>query len=282
MTDLSYDTEAAVITELAREAQRFNTTYVPDTNSVHVNVLRTGEHLQVNALERYDRAPRRPRANTAVGDVGSFAALMSMAQHQGSVMFADLDRARISAVINFHGWCDHRIVLELSPSEQFRRWSAYNGVLMAQAEFAELIEDSIADIVAPPAADLLELAQSFQAIKNVEFESGKRLASGAVRFRYIETVDARAGTAGDLTVPETFTLHLPVWRGGAVVAVTAKLRYSIARTGLQLGFKILHLEDVLSAAFGDVVRSIGEVLPAEDNSYTIVRGRPPLSIDPLT
>jgi uncharacterized protein YfdQ (DUF2303 family) len=281
MTDQKLLTEAAVVADAVRESERFGASYLPDSNDVHINVLRSDEHLHVASHERYDNAPRRARGVTSVTDVASFVALLEMPEHQGSVIFADESWNCLTAIVNYHGWRDHQIMLKLKLSEQFARWSNRNGHLVSQTEFAELIEESLADIAEPPAADMLELAQSFRATKNVDFEAGKRLSSGEVKFRYIERIETSAGSGGEMKVPEQFTLHLPVWRGGATIALKASLRHRIGKDGLLLGFKISQLHEVMSAAFDDVVASLEKALPADANTYTIVCGHAPGSVEPL-
>ncbi|MBF6459830.1 DUF2303 family protein [Nocardia puris] len=273
-----YQTENAVAAELARESARFGTIRTPEGTDVHVNVLRQDERVLVESLEKFADFPRRDRGTSVVRDVASFAALLGLPGGPEAVIFADEARGTVTAILNYSGWRDHRITLELHQSEQLARWLAHNGRLVSQEAFVELIEDSVGDIVNPTAADMLEIAQSFEATKGVQFESGRRSQSGAVRFRYTEQIDARAGQAGDLEVPEQFTLHLPVWRGGNLVEVRASLRYRIGREGLRLGFKITSLDDLLRVAFDDIVRHVGSAIGEQ---HTVVRGPAPAAIDPL-
>lgn len=274
MTELSYSTEAAVVAEIAREADRFNQSHTPDANAVHVNVLQDRERVEHAVFEMYDRVPRRARGTTTVTDVASFAALMSMQEHRGSVIFACKASRLVTAVIDYHGWRDHRVQLDLHHSEPYIHWSGRDGMLFTQSEFAELIQTSLSDIADPPAADMLELTQNFQATRAVDYEAGQRQSSGAIRFRYTERIDARAG---ELSVPEAFTLHLPIFHGGKTIALQANLRYRITKDGLLLGFKIPQLNQVVNAAFDVVVDEVTQAL--EVDQHTIVRGPAPTRID---
>ncbi|MFD9992067.1 DUF2303 family protein, partial [Bacillus cereus] len=238
--------EAEVVAELARESGRFNQDWYPNGSKLNVNIIRDGERVSAYSHEKHADEPYRARGESTVADVRSFVTLLGMDEHHGSTIFADEKRARLTAVVNFHGWRDHCVSLQLTHSDQLRRWMNANGKLYSQADFVEFIEDSLSDLIEPTAADMLELAQSFQATKSVEFDAGVRLASGAVQFRYHEDVQAKAGRAGEIEVPSTFMLAIPVWRGGARIHFQANLRYRIGRDGLQLGFKVLTLDDILS------------------------------------
>ncbi|MGV9666961.1 DUF2303 family protein [Nocardia niigatensis] len=273
-TDSTDSTEAAVVADLARESGRFAARFDANEGDVRIDIIRNDERVVSHSFEEYSDVPHRPRGASTVVDVASFVGLLAMDEHRGAVIFADEKRSALTAVVNFHGWRDHRIALALSHSEQFKRWYTTSGNLMGQTAFAEFIEDNLADIVEPTGADMLELSQNFQATKSVEFEAGKRLASGAVRFKYLEQTDARAGIAGALEVPESFVLALPIWRGGPRIELRAALRYRVERDGLRLGFKVLALDEVLRDAFAATVADVGEQLTAEDG-HTIVYGPAP-------
>lgn len=272
-------TEAAAIGEIAREAQRFNVRVEPVDGFVHTNVLADTEHLDVRSHERYSELPHRPRGESVVTDVESFARMLARPMHEQSVVFANESAGSLTAVLNFDGWRDHVVKLALKRSDAMERWITRDGALYSQEQFAEIIEDGLADIIEPDAADMLELAQTFQATKSVQFESGTRIASGAVRFQYAETIDAKAGRGGELQVPSSFVLGIPIYRGGARIQVRANLRYRIGRGGLQLGFKIVALDDILRGAFEAVVGSVADAV--DTDAHQIVLGVAPSPINPM-
>jgi uncharacterized protein YfdQ (DUF2303 family) len=285
MTELQdVSTEAAAITAIARDSQRYGLTINPDGTQLrlHANIMGPDEHLDVAAYERFYPVPWRMRGNIAVDDVASLVALLTAEEDLGRVVIiADQEQSRVTAIVNFEGWRDHRIILDLKASDQFVRWSNYDGKLVNQVDFAELIEERIADIVTPSAADMLELTRTFSATTNVEFESGVLRTSGEVRFRYLERIEASAGQARDLKVPEKFTVRMPVWRGGTPVEMAASLRYRVSRGGLVLGYKLDQREDVYRAAFDGVRQDLAKALPADGDKYTVVNGRAPYAIDPM-
>ncbi|WP_280330515.1 DUF2303 family protein [Nocardia wallacei] len=267
-------TEAATVAELAHESERYGQTIVPDPVDLHVDILERDQRPHIASHEQYLDEPRRPRGLSQVTEVASFVTLLGMTEHFSSVIFATEHTARLTSVVNYHGWRDHRVVLQLETSEQWARWSANNQKLMSQTDFAELIEDGLADIIEPDSADMLELAQTFEATKSVDFQSGSRLKSGAVSLRWVEAIDAKAGRTGDIEVPTQFVLMLPIWRGGEPVTLRASLRYRIGKDGLRLGYKLLGLDDILRTAFLGTVGHLTSQLDPSWGHYIVFGSAP--------
>lgn len=203
--------------------------------------------------------PKRTKGNVYLHEGNALAAYVNRFFATG--IFADAPKATITAVCNGPtedgpGWGDHRAVLALQHTPEWKLWSCKSGTLGDQVRLAELFEDRIMDIVDPDGATMLELAQSFHASSSARFKSGVRLASGERQFVYEETVEARAGRKGDLTVPERFTLSLAPFVGEEPVTLTARLRFRVNGGDLQIGFVIDRLADVLRDAFTNAVERI--------------------------
>jgi hypothetical protein len=107
---------------------------------------------------------------------------------------------------------------------------------MSQAQFAEHLEDMAHTIVEPSAADLLEVAKTFQAKRNVDFSQAVRLDSGDVELSYAETTTAKVGTKGHIEVPSVFTLALNAIRDAVVDSFRAvplwQFRQGLVAAGL--------------------------------------------------
>jgi len=176
---------------------------------------------------------REPYPSRAEGDVHahraqSFIEYVNRHKSSAATAWANIDASTIVAVLNDHlatggvaGWRDLTATLGLRHTPTWRDWTARHNQPMNQSMFAEFVEDHVPDIVEPAGADLLELAQSFQAVKRATFSSDRRLQSGQVQLSYVEEVEATAGRKGNLEVPPTFTVvdevaigtDLPVWFG---------------------------------------------------------------------
>lgn len=249
-------------------AGRFFSVLVPGSHDER------GEHIVIDMdAERAER-PDRKRGTFTVQDADSFVAYLDKHALPQTEVWADLIGTRIVAVINAHmgqtgdgiedyaGWQDHRVTYSVKPTKSWETWLKYDGELLDQASFAEIIEDRAIDVVLPSGADMLELAQSFQATTGVSFESSKALSSGERQLEYKETIDARAGKRGQLTIPKEFALALVPFEGADAFKVIARFRYRITNGVLRLGYRLQRPEDVVREAFLSVVDKVAEEIDA--------------------
>jgi uncharacterized protein YfdQ (DUF2303 family) len=271
-------TETDAVAEVARLAVKPQsldtlTTYaVPTATGVQVIDLDTDEHRR-----REGANPRRKTGNVALTEHASFATYVNDHGVTGaSSLWADRDQGRIVAVINDHGthalddepdWRDHRATLTLRLTPAWKAWASASGQFVDQAAFAEFLEDRALDVVDPDAARLLEVATSIEATKSAAHKNAVRLESGEVRVRYEETIDARAGQAGELTIPSRIELALSPYEGMDPYRVTARFRYRLGNGQLRLGVVLDRPEDVVRAAFGDVVDAVSEA-----TGFTVLHG----------
>ena len=108
---------------------------------------------------------------------------------------------------------------------------------------------------------MLEMAQSFRVTNNASFRSSKRLASGEQQFMYDETVEAKAGRSGELTVPATFVLLLAPFIGEEERQVVAKLRYRMGGGSFQIGYKLFRPDKVVRDALDGVAARLAGEFP---------------------
>lgn len=237
----------------------------------HVITAPAGGILKVLDLEAIaNEAGLLPRPNRKWGaftvfDAASFIAYVNRHGTDDTEVWADERAMRVVAVINGHGGLadeaghhDHALTLQLRPTAAWTAWTQKDRAMVSQTEFAEHIEDRLPDITEPNGATMLELAQSFSAKRNLTFESSKALSSGEVQLEYREQVEATAGKAGRLQIPQQFTLGIAPFEGSPAYKVTARLRYRIHDGRLTLGYALDRPEDVLEAAFGDVLGVLDE------------------------
>ncbi len=166
------------------------------------------------------------------------------------------------AALGIPAWRDHRAVLELTVTPEWTHWASKDARLLSQADFAEHIEDGVGEIVEPTAADMLELAQTFQAHTTATFRSGQRLSDGRVQFQYDEEVDAKAGQSGQMEIPATFKLAISPFMGEPPYAVTARLRHRQSSGKLTLGYKLDRPHVVVDDALTKIAERLAEKFPA--------------------
>jgi len=227
--------------------------------------------------DAYRELPERKRGTVTVRDVASFAHYYEKHADDASEVYADLDAAAFTAVLDAHEmlaarWQQHRLTLQLEHTLPWRTWLSLDRRWLTQQQFAEFVEDNARD-VAPDgpvtAADLLEIAQSFQANTKVKFTSGKRLATGQTQLTYLEEIDARAGNRGEIVIPSEFALGIVPFEDCAYRRLCARFRYRLDGGELKLGY---FLNDPARVA-RDAVTEIAGILAGECG-VTVMRGRP--------
>lgn len=178
-----------------------------------------------------------------------------------SLMFADIVASRIVAAIDYHGpkqpsLVKHKGTLELPFSEEWKVWSAIDGRLQQQLDFARFVEENSPDVISPSAADLLEAVRDLQARRTVNFIKAVRTSSDNENFEYVDNTEARS--KGGLEIPTQFKLSLPVYFGEPPTEIRAFLRWKLDDGNLTLGIKLHRAEHVRQAAFRSIVTAIVE------------------------
>lgn len=235
----------------------------------------TGVHQIDLTGDQYKDAPNRKAGTTVVRDATSFLAYWTKHADDSSEVYADSERLTITAVLDANTataarWEGHRLTLALRRTDAWQQWTGNDGKLLTQEAFAEFLEDHLPELLEPSAAEMLEIAQSIQGVSKAEFQSGTRLSDGRRQFQYVETVTAKAGQKGQLTIPETFVVGLVPFEGSEGYRLTARFRYRIGTDGrLTMGYKLERPADTLRTAFQDVVGAIGE-----DIDVPVLNGTP--------
>lgn len=224
--------------------------------------------------DKYLDAPRRKAGTVEVLDADAFVAYLAKHGIAGQTeVWSDLERQQLTAVLDAHSdtaasWEGHRLKLVLRRTPAWMAWTHRDSHWMAQRDFAEHIEANAPDVKRPSSADMLELAESFQAKLNTLFESTEVLAGGKRALVFKETTEAKAGHRGQLEIPKDIELTLRPFYGGPVYAVTARFRYRINSGQLSMSYQLDRPSDVLEAAYVDLTKSIGEQI-----DFTVWAGR---------
>lgn len=212
--------------------------------------------------------PRRKSGTVKVQSADSLVAYLKKHGDSNSEVYADRVGRKIVGVINADqdgynaGWRDYRVEFDIHPTDTWLEWMGNNGKMLPQVAFAEFIEDHLSDVSKPAAADMLEIAQSIIAKSSVNFESTRRLSTGAAQLEYRETVEASAGNGakGTLEIPTTITIGIRPFEGAAPYAIDARFRYRINGGDLHLSYKLNDPEEKIRDAFDAVVNDITEQL----------------------
>lgn len=264
-------TEAAVIAELAKDAT--TTTQHPqriDGQGVPFVILPTGAR---ESVEKFLLAPVRQRGTVIASSVASFIALVGRFCRPESIVYADIKNQSLTAVFDeangtTPAWGAFRAVYKAQSSRQLNKWRGADKQKRSQVDFAEFIEDNLDDIASPTGAELLEMAQNFTAHRAVTFDSSLRLSDGTHKLAYRDE-----NVPGDVRVPESITLGIPLFELGARYRLTARLRYRIETGGkLVLWTELARIEDAIESAFTEQVEDVETKLTLK--SVEVVYGSP--------
>lgn len=257
--------EAPHIIQVAREAERLKQTRIEEIDGRKVLITFDG---QVKSLEQYATVPLRKRGKAVFYHVASFIQYVKRHFNKDQTHIygkADELSASMTAIIDGHtegsdhkqaAWCEHSAVLNFEVTPEWSRWVKRNRSLFTQEEFAEFIEENMADIISPDGADLLEMAQLLHAKKTVTFKSGKNLRDGSVQLEYVEAIEQQGGGVNrrddSMKLPDAFTLNLTPFVGAESVTINGRLRFRISQDG-RLNFQYVlerpHL--IIKKAFED-------------------------------
>jgi uncharacterized protein YfdQ (DUF2303 family) len=271
------NTEAEAVAQIVTDARRGVVVELDDdagaASQVFTVATPQGWDREFFTIEPSLPAPLGARGEVCVHNAVSFAAAVRQRELPDvpPVVYADESTLSLVAVLNDDqnattGWRDYRVRLGLRRSPEWEAWRAVDrattdGRLLGQEAFAEFVEDHLADIIDPTAADMLELAQTFHATVSSNFRQGARLRDGRRQFAFEEDIDAKAGESGEMVIPGTVRLRVRLFVGGGPTETTARLRWRLREAKLSLGFKLDGADDLERVEFGQsIVAGVEDVL----------------------
>jgi len=222
-------------------------------------------------------APHHIKAAPVFAEAKGFNAYVNQFKRiPASRIFADLGGLRLTAVLDYHeantpGTLDHTATLAMRTTPSWDAWNAKNGVPFGQLDFAEFIEEHADDIMAPAAADLLEMIENFQDNRTVTFQSKVNRQNGSVRLAYVDEEDARS--TGSVKIPERLKLSFGVFEGQSVSQIDAFVRTKVDGGKLLIAFKLHKIGEVKRLAFDEVCRQVEEAAGIEIAAGSMTGGR---------
>ncbi|MFW2024950.1 DUF2303 family protein [Acinetobacter baumannii] len=215
-----------------------------------------------------------------------FIAYVSRYADKNSLVFVDVLKGKFKAVLDYHEadqsnkdtgasllprHCKHAAHFIAEKTPEFQKVEGNSGRKFSQTEFALFLEDVMPYINQPDAAVLYEIVQTLNAKTNVDFKSGIRTDNGQVQLTYNETIEARAGTAGNLTIPEKIVFGIQVHRGGNHYALPARFRYRIKEGTIVFWYDLDQLEKAIEKSMEDTVEYIrdGKTITKDDQEIEL-------------
>lgn len=225
--------------------------------------------------ERAD-APRRLRGLAVHQELGSFIAHVNRFKDADSVIYADTEKVKLTAVLNYHRgtliaidgepearaaeprWSDHRSVYACPLSDQWNLWLAHHEKWMPQEVFGQFIEDNLTDLGNPTKHSLdrempdptrvLEVARTLVVNAKCSFKREINPSTGEGVLLWAKENEARGSTK----VPKAFLLGIPVFEGGELYRIEARLRYDVREGAARFCFSLYQPQTILRDAFAKV------------------------------
>lgn len=261
------DVQAALAS--VKEALSAGTVWIGEEEEERAGILRVPEDHQVRVFnaESFASQPHRHIGSHSVFSGASF--VEAVKRRMGSPLvtgiYVDADALNLTAVLNDDiggpHWRDYRVDLRVKPTPEWTFWTSH-AELTSQVKFAETVEEGQPHIVAPAAADMLDMAQTFAATIDGKFAQGGNLKNGSRQLLYEENVSATVGKS--VVVPDSFTVRVVPFLGASEVDVPCLIRYRIADGKLSIGYKILNVDDYKRAAFAEIVDGVRADLDLPD------------------
>jgi len=228
---------------------------------------------------RYDEKPQRLIGTATHEELASFIAHVNRFSDPKSAVYGKRESCSLLAVFDYHQafgdprFCAHKATYEAPKSEQWIKWTRVDGQEMDQSDFADLIEDRIADLgmaedsdddeefkavefleerlhtkCASP-ANLLELAGGLSVTVEQTVASHVKPSTGEAVITYVEQHKDTVVNQQRVTVPTLFLLHIPIFRGGELHLVPARIRYRVRNGEISWHIQLYRTDLILDQAF---------------------------------
>lgn len=270
----SVHAEAAVVSEVAREAER---------NGFQVKAIEVGDRklyllppdFRLETLEQHLSKPHRLKGEIRVEDVESFAKVVARYDKGSRLVQVSKPELRIVGVLNQSAaetpaWEDHRVTLQLGLHRDLNAWKVKCDKKLSQVEFMEFLEDRISDVVQKPAtlaggapegptqSALQGVASDLRVTTDSRFTSQKNLHNGNFVFECTESGKAT------VEVPEVFYIGVPIFEGSTEpFLIPIRLRYRIDQGVLSFFIKLVSFDVIFDKAWESVKKDVIAAIPQD-------------------
>jgi uncharacterized protein YfdQ (DUF2303 family) len=252
--------DAQTVADLAAQALGV----VQEVGERYVVVVPKGAKAEIVDLERYGLTPWRPSGDAQPKSLEAFIAYVQRHRTDLTTVWVEPLEGRLVAVLNDHGhgqdaqWGDLRATLVLPETPEWTHWMRRHRVYGSQREFAEHVQDGLAEIRQPDGATVLELVQDFQATVTAEFRTASRLDNGAIKAVWSEEISK------ETEIPAELTLALSPFYGEEPYEVLARIRYRVSGGEFAIGYELDRPErvimDALARIRGTLVETFGDIV----------------------
>lgn len=151
-------------------------------------------------------------------------------------------------------YVSHLVTFACPLTREWKTWTAASGRKMNQVEFAEFLEDNLADVVEPAASELLAATLAFSNSQKAEFSSVVRLSDGSADFKW-----AQDNKAANAKFPDRLKLGVRVYEGlEQSYVLSARLKYRVTGSALAIWIELERPDLVQRAAYERLLALVGE------------------------
>lgn len=222
----------------------------------------TNGNVEFHDLEKFLTAPTAVRCAVKLLNLPSFIAYFNRFKTPGTTVFFNPEDLTFTAVFDYHEdpttprWGVHTATYKVEHSNEWDTWWGRHKKEFGQVGFGEFIQENLADVLEPEGAELLEMALNFEATKTSEFRSAQRLSDGTFKFTFNEDIKT-----GDVSVPTSIVLRIPVFFGGSTRDITLRFKYRIVDGKLQFRYEFAHPDRIIDEEAKLIVSEFEKVHP---------------------
>lgn len=236
---------------------------LPETIPVAIRHGDKPELVSVKKLaDEWRLRPERKTGTAEAQTLKAFIDLTNRHKSDDSAVFADADwkKPSFTAVLNYHkqgkgdpDFADHKVFYPFPLSEEWQAWIRHNGAALSQSQFANFIEDHIAELSSPTDAEaatatrdfattvanpaqLIELSRGLQVNVASKVKNAITLQTGEGQIAWEEAHNGADGKP--IKVPGMFILAVSPFFMGEVVRIPVRLRYRVKEGTLAWSFHI--------------------------------------------
>jgi uncharacterized protein YfdQ (DUF2303 family) len=230
-----------------------------------------GVNVLSNVIQEVERrlpGPRRRKGTATHSELDSFVDHVNRFKGGPTTVWADIRNVKLMAIFDYHpqagaAWCEHRSIYACPLSQQWQAWRHISGELLSVADFGAFIEAHRDDITSgkdkeekpyPSPASVEEMAMNLHIQTKGTFTRRIDKRTGDFELTCKQETDDSVSTE----IPRAFLLGLPVFEGGELYAVEARVRVHLRDGNAKLGIELHRADEVLRDAFGAVRKAVAE------------------------
>ncbi|MFT3966844.1 MAG: DUF2303 family protein [Sphingobium sp.] len=242
--------------------------------------------VPASIFSEYLTGPRQRSGTSNFTKIESLIDHVNRFKDASSALFAVDDRASpsITAVLDYHHagaaslarFGKHRSIFAFPLSDEWKAWTKMDGEPMEMGDFAAFLEDRIIDVlhlvegedslpedlrqfinlcggtVATP-NKLVELSRGLHVHENSAVTQAINLSTGEAQISFqTEHTDANGVP---LKVPGLFLIGIPVFKGGPIYRIAARLRYR-KQAGLKFFYELWRTDRTFDHAFNEACERV--------------------------